>query len=137
MNDILQDEILTRFIFSSRHFARRNETIKFGAFMPPYASKDPPSYSPDLSVYRLSELSDNEKWTIGREYVQTEGRSIKARADLPVQEVYKNNLKVISDMQPHERHANITPFPPDRLACQRLATKLARASKLAIPPKDV
>ena len=137
MDTILQDEILTRFIFSSRHFARRNETIKFGAFMPPYASKDPPLYSPDISVYRLSGLSDNEKWTIGREYVQTEGRSIKARADLSVQEVYKNKLKVISDTQPHERHANITPFPPDRLACQRLATKLARASKLAIPPEDI
>lgn len=137
MDDILQDEILTRFIFSSRHFARRNETIKFGAFMPPHVSKDPPLYSPDLSVYRLSGLSCNEKWMIGREYVQTEGRSIKARADLPVREVYKNKLKVISDRQPHERHANITPFPPDRLACQRLATKLAHASKLLILPEEV
>lgn len=137
MDDISQDEILSRFIFSSKHFARRNETVKFRAFMPPQISKDPPLYSPELSVYRLSGLSDNEKWAIGQTYIQTEDRSIKARADLPVQEVYKNKLSVISDTQPHERHANITPFPSDRLACQRLATKLARASKLVIPPEDV
>lgn len=137
MDDISQDEILTRFIFSSSHFSRRNETVKFRAFMPPQVSKDPPLYSPDLSVYRLVGLLDNEKWAIGREYVQTEGRSIKARDDVPVEEVYKNKLDVVSDMQPHERHANITQFPPDRLACQRLATKLALASKLGVPPEDV
>jgi hypothetical protein len=137
MDDISQDEILTRFIFSSRHFSRRNETVKFGAFMPPQVSKDPPLYNQDLSVYRLSGLLDNEKWTIGWEYVQTESRSIKARADVPAQEVYKSRLDVVSDVKPHERHANITPFPPDRLGCQKLATKLARASKLVIPPEDV
>ena len=136
MNDILQDEILTRFIFSSKHFASGNQTVKFRAFMPPQASKEPPTYSDSLSVYRISTISHGEVWEIGRVHVQTEGRFIKARVDISAGDVYKNNLEVIPDMQPHERHANITPFPADRLACQRIATKLARASKLVVLPEN-
>ena len=57
-----------------------NQTVKFRVFMPPQVSKEPPTYSPrNLSVYRISEISDSEVWEIGQEHVQTEGRLIKAR----------------------------------------------------------
>ncbi len=135
MNDIPQDAILTRFIFSSKHFARGNQTVKFRVFMPPQVSKEPPTYSPNLSVYRISEISDSEVWEIGQEHVQTEGRLIKARTDILAGDVYKNNLRVVPDTQPHERHANITPFPADKLTCQRIATKLAHVSKLVVIPE--
>ena len=77
MNDIPQDAILIRFIFSSKHFARGNQTVKFRVFMPPQVSKEPPTYSPNLSVYRISEISDSEVWEIGQEHVQTEDRLIR------------------------------------------------------------
>ena len=146
MNDISQDEVLTRFIFDRKKgFSPGNRTVKFKAFMPPLVSKDPPLYSPDLSVYRISALSDSDEefsddkvWEIGREYVQTAGRTLKARANLSVDNVYQNNLEVVSAPYPHKRHANITPFPAARIACQRIATKLALASELVIiPPEDI
>lgn len=136
MNDISQNEVITRFIFSSKHFARGNKTVKFRAFMPPQVSKEVPTYSDSLSVYRISGISDSQIWEIGREHVQTENRLIKAKADISIGDFYKNNLRVVPDMQPHHRHANIMLFPADRLTCQRIATKLALASKLVIIPPE-
>lgn len=142
MNEISQDEVITCFIFSDKHFARTSGTVKFRVFMPPIVSKNPTVYSPDVSVCRISETSDggvlpdDEVWKIGLQHVQKPGRRIKARADLLVSDVYKNNLKVIPDPEPYKEHANITPFPADRLGCQMLATELARVSTLVMLPKE-
>ena len=124
-------EKLTRFIFSKSHFSVQNKTVKYGAFIPPPDSEDRSICSPDLSVYDISGLSESEVWMIGRQYVQGI-RSIKARADLSVQDVHSNNLKVTSAPQLHERHANITPFPSDRLTCEQIARRLALASQLVL-----
>lgn len=61
---VTPDEKLTHFIFSRKHFAPRNGIVKFGAFMPPPDSEE-------LSVFRISSLSDSEVWEIGSEYVET------------------------------------------------------------------
>ena len=121
------DEKLTRFIFSKSHFSIVNKTVKFKAFIPP-------SNSADISVYRIASLSDSEVWAIGRKYVEIGGRRLKARADFLAEQVYGNHLEVIPDAQPHARHANITPFPADRRTRDRIARKLALASKLVIMP---
>ena len=142
MNDVSQDEIITCFIFSDKHFARTSGTVKFRVFMPPLISDDPIKYSPDVSVCRVSittndrVLPDEKIWKIGLEHVQKPGRRLKARADLLVKDVCENNLKVVPDPKPFKEHANITPFPPDRLGCQMLATELARVSKLGILPSE-
>ena len=142
--NVSPDEKITRFIFSRGDFSQQNRTVKFKAFMPPRNSEIRALYNKDLSVYRISALSDSDEefsddkvWEIGREYVQTAGRTLKARANLSVDNVYQNNLEVVSAPYPHKRHANITPFPADRTACQRIATKLALTSELVIiPPED-
>ena len=122
-------EKLTHFIFSKRHFSVENKTVKYGAFMPP-------PNSADLSVFHISSLSESEVWEIGRRHVETEKRRLKARADLLTGDVYESNLEVIPDTQPHELHANITPFPADRKERDRIARKLALASKLVIIPPE-
>ena len=91
----------------------------------------PPPDSEDLSVFRISALSDSDVWTIGEEYVQGE-RTLRARVDLLAEVVYENHLTVIPDTTPHELHANITPFPTDKIARDRIARKLALASQLVI-----
>ena len=125
--NVLPGEKLARFIFSKSHFSAMNRIVKYGAFIPP-------SNSEEISVYRISSLSDSEIWEIGREYVETENRRIKARADFLAARVYKNNLKVIPDTQPHKLHANITPFPADKRIRQNIARKLALVSELVILP---
>ncbi len=130
-------EQLTRFIRFSKHFSEP-DTVRHAAFLPHKTQVD-------ISVFRISELfgseelSDADIWEMGRKYVQTKERAVKARADLLAASVYKNNLEVIPGDDP-PRHANITPLPVDnptnRKARRALATKLANASKLVVPPED-
>ncbi len=132
-------EILTRFIRYNSHFSVVTNRVKPDAFLPHRKRVD-------VSVFRISglndsaELSKNEVWEIGREYVQTEERPIKARTDLLAAIVYDNNLEVVSD-EPPQRHANIMPFPAensptDRKARRAIAIKLADASKLIVLPEN-
>ena len=75
MNDISQDEIITRFIFDRKrdYFSGANKTVQFKSFMPPPDPEDRSKYSPDLSVCRISILSGNgvmpsdKIWKIGSE----------------------------------------------------------------------
>ena len=124
--NVSPDEKLTRFIFSKSHFSKKNQTVKYAAFIPPVDSRD-------LSVFRILSISDSEVWRIGKEDVQG-NRTLKARADLLATQVNQMDLKVVPDTKTHTLHANITPFPLDKIARQRIATKLANASKLEDMP---
>ena len=115
------DEKLTRFLFSDRLFARTKGEVKYKAFMPD---------SVDISVYRISGLSDTEVWDTGKKYVERPGRTIKARADLFAAVVYKNDLKVIPDTTPHKLHANITPLPVDIRARERIARRIGSCQQI-------
>lgn len=132
-------EVLTRFIRYNSHFSVVTNRVKPDAFLPHRKHID-------VSVFCISELNDNaelsknEVWQIGWEYVQTEERPIKARANLLAAVVYENNLEVVSD-EPPQKHANITPFPAensptDRKARRAIAIKLADASKLVVLPEN-
>ena len=132
-------ETLTRFIRYNSHFSVVVNKVKPDAFLPHRKSTD-------VSVFRISgfngrkELSENEIWGIGREYVQTEERPVKARADLSAAVAYENNLEVVPD-EPPQGHANIGSFPVDngptnRKARRSLAAKLANLSKLVIPSEE-
>lgn len=122
-------ETLTRFIRYGSHFSDVTNRVRPDAFLPHKRSID-------ISVFRISELTKDEVWKIGQEYIQTE---VKARADIFASDVYENNLEVIPD-EPPQKHANITPLPVDnsptsRKARRSLAAKLATLSTLVIPPE--
>lgn len=148
MNDILSNEVITRFIFNrgNQYFSSANKIVRFKSFMPPRDCEDRSKYSPNLSVCCVSVPSDSrmipddEIWKIGLEIekVQQPPRTLRARADLLVSSVYENNLRVTPDPQPfYKEHANINPFPPDRLGCQMLATELALVSEFVPLPEDI
>ena len=125
--NIPRGEKLTHFLYS-KEFSPQSQTIRYRAFLPP---KNNPKH---LSVYCISSLTESEVWAIGREYVQGP-RTIRARADFLSDVVYdQDNLKVILDPNPHERHANITPIPIDREARDEILRELARLSKLVKMP---
>jgi len=126
-------EKLTRFIRYGSHFSDVTNRVRPDAFLPH-------KNEVDISVFRISEITENEVWKIGQEYVHTEDRPIKARADLLASNVYDSNLEVIP-AEPPQRHTNITPLPVDnsptnRKARRSLAAKLATLSKLVIPPEE-
>ena len=123
------DEKLTRFISSKSGFSIAKKEVSYRAFIPP--SKNPQ----ELSVYRISTLTEIEIWEIGRKYVQ--GRNeIKARADFLAEIVYENNLIVIADTQVHKLHANIMPLPIDKEDRDEILRELALASELVPIPTE-
>ena len=105
--NVAPDEKLTRFISSKSGFSIDKKMVSYRAFIPPRKSPQ------ELSVYRISTLTENEIWEIGKKYVQGEIK-IKARADFLAKVVYENNLIVIADTQVHELHANISLLSMDR-----------------------
>ena len=132
-------EKITRFIWRSRNFSEPN-IVRHGAFLPR-------NDQVDISVFRISalidgaELSGNDIWKIGRKYVHTAERPVKARADLLVDSVYEANLKVVP-VEPPQRHASIMQLPVDNSPANRMerrdiATKLAKSSKLVMLPEDI
>ena len=119
------DEKLTRFISSKNGFSIAKKIVSYRAFIPP--SKNPQ----EISVYRISTLTENKVWEIGREYVQGENE-IKARADFLAEVVYQNSLIVIADTHVHELHANIMSLPIKKEDRDEILRELALASELVL-----
>lgn len=127
--NVSPDEKLTRFISSKSGFSIAKKVVSYRAFIPP--RKNPQ----ELSVYRISTLTENEVWEIGKEYVQGENE-MKARADFLAEVVYENNLQVITDMRVHELHANIIHLPINREDRDEILRELALASELVPIPSE-
>ncbi len=133
--DVLPGEKITRFIRYNSHFDEPN-IVRHEAFLP-HRKKI------DISVFRITQITDSEVWKIGFEHVQKPDLPVYARADLFASNVYDNSLEVIPSTEEHEWHADITGFPvereehkvEDRKLRRSIARQLALASKLEIPPQ--
>ncbi len=115
---------LTRFI-------RNNSHCKGGKIRPDVFI--PPNNSVDVSVYVISNLSEDQIWNIAIKCLTTK---TVARADIFVENVYINGLKVIPD-KPPSRHANITPFPelPDPTCAKNEINLTAKKDRRALANK--
>lgn len=119
-------EQTTRYILSKRHFSASKRTVKSGAYLP--------APNGETSVYRTSDVPEEEIWNIGREAVaKPRDGSLYARGDVPVAAIVKTGLKVVPDTGPHPRHANITGWPPEKDKQKMLAVEIADASELMLP----
>lgn len=130
------DEKLTYFISAKTGFSIENKEVKSRAFRP---TKKSPN---ELSVYRISSLSENQVWEIGKKYVEDKIK-IKARADFPVSIFYENHLfrekdiKVTSAPYSHELHANITPIPVNKEDQKEIFDELVLFCELVVRPTDI
>ena len=134
--NISPDEKLTYFINSKSGFARTKKEVKARAFVP---TKESPN---ELSVYRISSLTESQVWEIGKIYVEGKIR-IKARADFSASIFYENqlfcekNIKVIPAPHPHELHANITPIPTNIEDRDEIFRELALLCELVVRPEGI
>lgn len=133
--NISPDEKLTYFINSKSGYARTKKEVKARAFAP--TSGNPT----ELSVYRISSITESQIWEVGRKYV--EGKiKIKARADFSASIFYENpfflerNIKVIPDPHPHELHANIIPIPTIIEDRDEIFDELALFCELVMLPEN-
>ena len=134
--NISPDEKLTYFISSRSGFAPTKEEVKARAFAP---TKKSPN---ELSVYRISLLTENQVWEIGKKYVEDKIK-IKARAVFSASIFHENqlfrekNIKVIPAPHPHERHANITPIPTIIEDRDEIFDELALLCELVVRPEGI
>jgi hypothetical protein len=121
-------ENLARYIFSRNHFTVFPPRVKFNAFLPPADL--------ELSVFRITGLTEDQIWTIGTTRVATtRGKTPKARGDVKAASV-KNGLSVQRDPLV-ERHAIVIGWPSEPSARQLLAKELAAAATLLLPPQPL
>jgi hypothetical protein len=122
------EELVSRFITSSRWYRPLDNTVKADAFIPhPW---------PDLSVSRHKDLNEAQLWKIGEEITKSRAQTtnLHGRADLTVGQIKETRLHVEPQPVPENlNHAVITGWPPDKAAQKILAQELAAASVRFIP----
>src|SRR5688572_32904448 len=91
LEKVANDELITRFIREEDHISAKG-TPKPGAFRPN------PNKGNTTSVFRVSSVSSDKIWTIGKEVVERgwiDGKKIIARTNLLTGDVISKGLQVV------------------------------------------
>ncbi len=119
------EEITARYIFDSNRFNKQNSQVKHKTFHP---ARD----DHKTSIFRISELSENQIWNLGDTFVASViNRELLACAELTVAAITSLDLRV----QPNEppiRHANIDDWPLEKEKWLSLAQELAARATLRV-----
>jgi hypothetical protein len=125
---VAPNELLARFIYSSRHFGRANRRIKAAAFLPPSNGKE--------SVTRHREATEWELWQIGQAGADTRGQTLYGRGDVLAATCGSQGLSIEADpVEGNPNHANVVGWPlEDKAACKLIAEEIALAAKFVATP---
>ncbi len=118
MPSISLSENLSRFIFKRQHI--RNNKGHWRAFEPPRNLR--------MSVFRTSDISEEEIWNFGENVATERGKPLNGRVDITVLSVKNNGLDMYPDASP-SRHANIINWPERKEEQMEIAMRLADASQ--------
>jgi len=121
MPPISSDETLARYITSRHWIQKKNNTIKHAAFMP---------YNGEVSVYRISFITEDEVWEIGKSITENQDppKTLRGRADLISEKVITLGLTV-NPSEPPRHHANISDYPSEESEIKLIALELASQSQ--------
>lgn len=99
------------------------DRVKYNAFLP--------SPNKETSVYRISTLTRDEIWDIGKRSVaEVRCETLRGRADIITLDVLKEDLKVKPNIERHPLHANIIGWPAIKHEQKLIAIKLAEKARL-------
>jgi hypothetical protein len=124
LDRVEKDERITRYGRDRRQFFKGG-SAKPQLFLPN------PKHDNTTSVYRTSDLKDEEVWDIGQKFVvekTSDKKPIFGRADLSSNVILDSNLQIIPVPTPHERHADIVGWPEERDVALSIAQELASQS---------
>ena len=125
--DVDAQELLSRFILSSKHFSRDQSRVKPDAFMPPP--------NRELSVTRQNMIAEPDLWAVGQHIAEQRGRTLYGRGDALASTFRSLQLEVIPDpLVGNPNHANVTGWPEVKAECKLLAMELAAIVKLVLAP---
>ena len=119
MSSILSSENLSRFVFKKTHIRSNNE-VHWRAFDPPRNLR--------LSVFRTSDISEEEIWTYGENIAIQRAKPLEGRADITMSSIKYTELDVIADASP-SKHANIVNWPQKKDEKMEIAMRLADVSQ--------
>lgn len=122
LEQVSPEENLTRYILYKKLFSIERRRVKYAVFMP--------TPNGETSVFRISNLSDNEVWDIGdKEVAQKRGKLVLGRADILAFHFLQKRLRIIPDDNPL-RHANIVGWPEEKSEQKLIAMELAENAQL-------
>ncbi len=117
MENVKKEERLTRYILEKNKYSIEKKRVKYNAFLP---NKDG-----QTSVFRTSELTDNEIWEIGNnEVARKVEKQLLGRGDIKASNVYENSLKIDTEGE-HLKHANIVNWPEEKSEQKLIAIEIA------------
>ena len=97
---VSEDEQLARFALEKSKFRPSNNTAKHSLFMPANDNV--------LSVFRAHELSEEQVFSLGEEFVGApQGKGILAYASLRASEFRAETLSLVPTIDPHPRHVDV------------------------------
>jgi hypothetical protein len=125
-NAVAPHEITSRFLIDGQVRTESKE-VKYPAFIPPKSLK--------LSIFRTSNLNEQEIWTLAVEKVEPSRGPVIGRGELTVAAIAEEKLQVSSDEDQNSRHADVVGWPVDRDARVTIAKALAaKASPAKMRP---
>ena len=125
------DELLARYVTSSRWFRKQDLTVKQDAFIPP---EDPL----ELSVTRQITFTEDDIWRIGKVVAGGMERNLHGRADIKTDCVIKQRLSVTPQPVPNNpNHANIVGWPLEKNERKMRALELAKVARFVPNPEAV
>ena len=125
-NSLIPSDTIARYIFNKTHFAASTGRVKYSAFLPPDG---------ETSVYRITSLTEGEICDMGQRYVaEVSGRTLRARGDLFVSDVFSVGPNVALETSTHHLHANVIGWPPQKAQRMLVAKKLEGKAQLVVKP---
>lgn len=122
-SNVINDETISRFILSRSHIRYSTGEAKYGAYLPMFNEGDD---NWETSVFRITELQDQEVWHIGEVNVaQVRSKTLLGRSDLAVLQVRNTNKLNVESAEPPDRHAVIVGWPAEKYDQIELAKYLA------------
>lgn len=115
-NAVALHEITSRFLIDGQVRTESKE-VKYPAFIPPKNLK--------LSIFRTSNLNEQEIWILAVEKVEPSRGPVIGRGELTVSAIAEEKLQVSTDEDPNSRHADVVGWPVDRDARVTIAKALA------------
>ena len=116
------EEQITRYIYESNKYKTNPRAVHPRAFLPEARN--------ETSVCRITKLENEKIWSIGS---KLRGKSVKARADIPVAKIIEIRLKVRPAPLDHVRHAVIVGWPKEKHEHMMFATMIANVATLELP----
>lgn len=126
---VAPSELVARFLLYSNCYASLAKRVKYPAFLP--------ARDMNTSVFRVSTLSENEIWKIGKDDVaKKREKKLHGRADIKAKDILEVGLAVEPETSSHPLHANIVNWPLEKQKQNLFAMKLAERAKLCLVPTN-